>query len=237
MRVSIMQPYFFPYLGYFSLIKHTDMFILLDSVQFIRHGWIERNRILKQDEGWLYIKVPIIKERGHETIIKDIIIDNKQNWKEKIISQMQPYKKIAPNYHMVIDLLNNIFLKEYDKLTYLNKEILETICNFLGIENNILVFSDMNLKIIDPMAPDEWALNICKALGNVDEYWNPSGGNSFFNREKYKEAGIKLKFQQIGLNPYPQKRKTFESGLSILDVLMFNSNDKINRMLNAYYLK
>ncbi len=105
MKVGIMQPYFFSYLGYFSLIKHSDRFILLDTVQFIRHGWIERNRVLKQNEGWFYIQVPLFKsERG--TLIKDIRINNNINWKNKILSQLQIYKKIAPNYFQVIKLLN-----------------------------------------------------------------------------------------------------------------------------------
>lgn len=237
MKVAIMQPYFFPYLGYFSLIKHTDRFILLDTVQFIRHGWIERNRILKQDDGWIYIKVPIIKEHGQNTLIKDLKIDNNQNWKHKIISQIQPYKKIAPSYQRVLNLLNNLFKEEYEDITHLNKTSLEMTCKLIGIEKNIEVFSEMDLKIEDPRAPDEWALNICKALGNVHEYWNPPGGDTFFNREKYAEAGIELKFQQIVLNPYSQKRTAFVPGLSILDVMMFNHNDDINKMLDTYYLK
>ena len=75
MRLGIMQPYFFPYLGYFSLIKHADLFILFDTPQFIRHGWIERNRILKPDVGWMYVSVLLIKHEL-QTPIKDVKIDN-----------------------------------------------------------------------------------------------------------------------------------------------------------------
>ena len=96
MRLGIMQPYFMPYLGYFSLIKNTDEFILFDTVQFIRHGWIERNRILKPSGGWQYFQVPIIKENGRETVIKNVRINNSENWKSKILAQLQHYKKKAP---------------------------------------------------------------------------------------------------------------------------------------------
>ncbi len=92
MKVAIMQPYFMPYIGYISLIKHSDVFILFDPVQFIRHGWIERNRILKQNEGWLYIQVPLLKS-GRDTLIQDCLIDNSKDWKNKILSQLQIYKK------------------------------------------------------------------------------------------------------------------------------------------------
>lgn len=236
MKLGIMQPYFFPYLGYISLIKHTDMFILFDTVQFIRHGWIERNRVLKQDEGWLYIQVPLIKEKGRDTLIKDIKIDNKQKWQQKILSQLQPYKKTAPYYKQVIAMLTELFNNEFNDLTALNKASLEKICDFLEMKNHIKVFSEMNLEIENANAPDEWALNICKAIDNVDEYWNPPGGQSFFDKTKYDDAKIKLKFHSVELQEYNQKRKNFEPGLSIIDVLMFNSVSEIHNMLDNYTL-
>ena len=101
-----MQPYFMPYIGYYSLIKHTDEFILFDPVQFIRHGWIERNRILKQGGGWQYIQVPLIKDNGRDTLIKDVRINNSEPWKQKMLAQLQHYKKKAPYYFKVIKMLN-----------------------------------------------------------------------------------------------------------------------------------
>jgi hypothetical protein len=120
MKVAIMQPYFMPYIGYISLIKHTDRFILFDKVQFIRHGWIERNRILKQNQGWLYIQVPL-KKFSRETSIHNIVINNTQDWKNKIKSQLQVYKKSAPYYYKVIKLVDEIFIFEYDSIVVLNK--------------------------------------------------------------------------------------------------------------------
>jgi len=235
MKLGIMQPYFFPYIGYFSLIKHTDEFILLDTVQFIRHGWIERNRILKPSDGWQYIMVPL-KKHSRETLIKNIEINNEQQWKEKILAQLQHYKKQAPYFSNVIDILNEIFSKEYATIVDLNLASLKTVCNYLGINTPIQVFSLMNIDIEPANAPDEWALNICKALGNVDEYWNPPGGQSFFDRKKYENAGINLKFHSAILTDYDQKRNVFEPGLSILDVMMFNSIEEINKMLDNYEL-
>lgn len=236
MKVAIMQPYFFPYLGYFCLIKNTDLFILLDNVQFIRHGWIERNRILNQKEGWIYIQIPILKKNGRDTIIKEILIDNSQSWKQKILSQLMVYKKISPNYDSVIDLMRSLFSAEYTDITSINKAALELVCDYLEIKGPIPVFSQMNIAIERPTAPDEWALNICKALGNVDEYWNLPGGLSFFDKSKYHNAGLKLEFIEPKLLPYEQKRPRFEPGLSIIDVLMFNSKDVVSEMLEKYEL-
>jgi len=235
MNISIMQPYFFPYLGYFSLIKHTNEFIIFDPVQFIRHGWIERNRILKPAEGWQYIQVPLQKHsRG--TLIKDISINNNNDWGNMIISQLQHYKKAAPYFKIVVDMLKDVFSNEYVSIVDLNLKSIQVVCEYLEIKKTIVVFSNMNLAIEHVNAPDEWALNICKALGNVDEYWNPPGGMSFFDRSKYESNQIKLKFQKICLMEYNQKRANFESALSIIDVMMFNPPKKINQMLDKYEL-
>ena len=237
MRIAIMQPYFFPYAGYFSLIKHTDKFILLDDVQYIRHGWIERNRILNHNQGWIYIKVPLVKEDGRITIIKKLKINNDQEWKQKIISQLITYKKKAPYYKQVTGLINEVFNKDFDEIVSLNKFSLESVCVYLGLEHDIEVFSKMNLSIEKPEAPDEWALNICKAIGDVKEYWNPTGGQSFFDKNKYENAGIVLKFHKINLLPYDQFKAGFEPGLSIIDLMMFNPPQVINQMLDNYELE
>ena len=94
----------------------------------------------------------------------------------------------------------------------------------------------MNL-LIDPVnSPDEWALNICKALGNVKEYWNPEGGVEFFDTTKYEQSDIKINFLKIDLLRYTQKRREFEPGLSIIDAMMFNNPLKIKDMLDNYKL-
>ena len=82
MKIAIMQPYFMPYIGYISLIKHTDRFILFDTAQFIRHGWIERNRILKPETGWQYVQVPLLKF-SRDIAIKDVLINNSELWQTK----------------------------------------------------------------------------------------------------------------------------------------------------------
>ena len=207
MRLGIMQPYFFPYLGYISLIKHTDEFILFDTPQFIRHGWIERNRILKPGGGWQYIAVPLVKH-GQKT----------------------------PYYSQVIALLQEVLEPEYTDIVSLNKAALEKVCSYLGIDTPITVFSKMDLQIDEVNAPDEWALNICKAIDGADEYWNPPGGKVFFDVSKYEREGITIRFQKMNLREYRQGKNTFEEGLSIIDVMMYNSVQKINEMLDDFEL-
>lgn len=230
-----MQPYFLPYLGYISLIKHTDKFILFDTVKYIKRGWIERNRILKPEEGWQYIKIPLVKF-SRDTIIKDVNINNTEDWKSKILSQLVHYKKTARYYEKTISFLKEIFENDFNDMVSVNKFVLESVNRYLGFEKKIEIFSDMNLNIEEVNAPDEWALNICKALGNVAEYWNPPGGKSFFDRSKYDKENISLRFHSIEITEYEQKRHIFEPGLSVIDTMMFNSAEEINKMLDKYVL-
>lgn len=233
--VAIMQPYFFPYAGYFSLIKHTERFILFDPVQFIRHGWIDRNRVLKQGDGWIYVRAPLLPH-GSDATIDAVQVDNGQPWRDKLLAQIVPYKRAAPFYWPVRKLVAEAIAGDHPSITALNKAILDAVCAHLGIVRTIEVFSEMGLSIDQPTAPDEWALNICRALGDVDAYWNPPGGQEFFDRGKYEAAGINLKFQTLETPVYDQRRAEFTPHLSIIDTLMFNAPDEVNAMLDRYTL-
>ncbi len=233
MKLGIMQPYFFPYIGYFQLINCVDEFILLDTVQFIRHGWIERNRILKQDRGWLYVKVPL-KKHSRKILIKNIEI-KEENWQAKIFAQLKHYKKRAPFYNNVIRLLIQIFDNNCLTITQLNFLALKSVCSYLKIETPIHIFSKMSIEIDEVTDSGEWALNISKAM-NADTYINPIGGKEIFDKRKFKSNNITLRFLESNEIKYNQKREPFESWLSIIDVMMFNSPDEINKLLNEYRL-
>ena len=229
MRLGIMQPYFFPYLGYFSLIQNTDMWIVFDEVQFIRHGWIERNRILKPVEGWQYLSVPIEKH-SRETPIKNIKIRNSEDWKGRMLRQLEHYKKKAPYYSEVTDFLNRVFESNFEGISALNVHLLIETCNYLQVAFNYQIYSEMDLTIDLVKGPGDWALNISKSL-NATEYINPIGGVEIFNKEAFESANIKLKFLKMNLVSYVQGAREFELGLSIIDVMMFNCPETIREML------
>lgn len=230
MKVAIMQPYFMPYLGYIALINHVDDFILFDTPQFIRHGWIERNKLLKLDGDTMYVKVPLVKH-AQDTAIKDVCINNELKWQSKIISQLDHYKKRAPYYKNVITLFHEIFDEEYSSIVRLNMKSLQVLCNYIGITTPISIWSEMQVAIDEVKAPDEWALHICKAL-KYDAYVNLPGGRSFFDAQKYEKKGVLLSFLEYQPTQYSQFSNAFVPFLSIIDVLMFNSVESINKMLN-----
>jgi hypothetical protein len=219
MNLAIMQPYFFPYLGYFSLIAYADRFVLFDTPQFIRHGWIERNRILKPESGWQYVKVPLVKvHRG--TPIREVRLRD-EAWRERILRQLDHYRKAAPFFSAASNLVQRALDIDTTSIAELDRHALQVVCDHLAIETRISLFSEMELVTEAAHAPDEWALVISKAMGAL-QYVNPPGGRSFFNPEKYRAAGIELRFLETRLTPYDQRRSIFEPGLSIIDVLMWN---------------
>lgn len=233
MRLALMQPYFFPYIGYFSLIKQVDLYVVFDTVQYISRGWMDRNRILKPGGGWQYFSVPT--QKHHQTApMREVKIAAQIDWQNRILGQLEHYKKSAPYYAQVIGLLKELFEEKNETVCDLNIALLHKICSYLSIETKVSLLSEMNLTMEKPGAPDEWGLNVCKAVSGTTEYWNAPGGASFYDREKYEHAGIQIKFPRMILEEYPQKGGPFEPGLSILDVMMFNSVEKINEMMEKY---
>lgn len=230
MKLGIMQPYFFPYLGYYSLIKHTDRFILFDDVQFIRHGWIERNRILKPAEGWQYLAVPLEKF-AFGTRIADVRIRHAEDWRGKLLRQLEHYRKKSPYYAQAIEVVGKAIGIDTDSITELNRNILVETCDYIGIRLQVDVFSKMGLAIDPVTHAGEWALNITRALGGT-EYVNPTGGIDIFRPEQFAAAGIGLTFLGNKLTPYSQRRAVFEPGLSIIDAMMFRDPMQIRELLD-----
>ena len=231
MKLGIMQPYFFPYLGYFSLINETDKWIVFDTVQYIEHGWVNRNRIIHATKPEsTYITIPL-QMHSQKTCIKDITISQNEQYIEKILGQIKTsYKRRAPYFKEIYGLVENCLDAEKNSLVDLNVYSLRKVCDYLSIDFDYQIFSKMDLAIKPVNDAGEWALNISEAM-NADEYINPPGGKGLFDGEKFAKANIKLKFIENNLPTYNQKKSAFISGLSILDVMMFNSPEETVRMI------
>ncbi|OBW58410.1 hypothetical protein A9986_05575 [Solibacillus silvestris] len=232
MKLVLMQPYFFPYIGYFQLMNLCDEFIAFDTVQYIKKGWINRNRILHPEGNPTYVNVPIKKFKSN-TLIKDILIDNTVDWKQTIINRLQQYYKTAPYKEEVLTFIENCLNGEFSHLSELNVHLLQETCNYLNINCRINSLSKCHFEYEKAAASDEWGLNICKAL-NAKTYINAPGGIVFFDKNKYWKENIDIKFINPTFNRYSQNSEAFISGLSILDVMMFNSVEDIQKMLLSY---
>jgi WbqC-like protein family len=232
MVLGVMQPYFFPYLGYCDLINYSYRWVVFDAIQYIRHGWINRNRILHPKKGWQYITVPL-KKHGRDVLIKDVEISEETDWRGRIIGQLQHYKKEAPHFEQTIELVEESLSADERFLSRMNASILDKVCEFIGIPFKYEYFSEMDLKLGAVDGPGDWALRISEAMG-AKEYVNPQGGEGIFDRAKFEKARIKLTIRNMPLIEYECNGYEFVPGLSIIDVLMWNSPDKVRGYLESY---
>lgn len=232
MKIVLMQPYFFPYIGYFTLIKHADVFVVFDIAQYIRRGWVHRNRILGFNGEPVYVNAQVVKA-PQNTSINQIKLHNTDAWKQKILKKMEVYKNIAPNYQEVYQLVEECLNGPSSSLAELNVQSLIAVSDFLDLPHNIVQLSEMKIELTDIFEPDDWGLRVSQYYG-AHTYINAPGGQEFYNREKYAHNGIEMLFYRTKLAPYNQKMPVFHAGLSIIDVLMFNTKEEIHQMMNDF---
>lgn len=221
MNVGIMQPYLFPYLGYYQLMAVVDHWVFFDDIQFVNRGWINRNRILHPDPAkeWQYFTLPL-KGKSRFDKISDIEIDC-NSWRCALKGKLSSYKKSAPFYRETIEVLDYCISSESN---YLGKFVISTLKNMarmLEIDTIFHIQSDMKLELQSIEHPGQWALEISRNLG-ASRYINPIGGRSLFKSEEFRNAGIELCFYNAGDVYYCQGSRSFTANLSILDFLMWN---------------
>lgn len=241
MRLGMMQPYFFPYVGYFSLIHATDSWVVFDTAQYMRRAWVNRNRVLCDgSEPWKYVRIPVVHV-PRETSILETHIDQSQGWSESLIAQLQVYRlRRAPNYSTIVDwlqaCLNEAAAECSDRLSDWLVHLLQATCLYIELPFHYQLFSQMALTLPSEMSPGDWALEVSKATGAAT-YVNAPGGQDLFCQKDFDTAGIRLQILQPQLTPYHQGRSEFIPGLSILDLLMWNSPAEVRQLVAAYSLE
>lgn len=231
MKLGIMQPYFFPYLGYFDLINCTDRWIVFDTAQYIRHGWVNRNRILHPNKGWQYIIAPL-KKHSQTIAINEVEVAADVQWRQRILGQIQHYKRHAPYFHQTRALIEDCLENDEISLARLNTAILEKVCRHLGVNFTYDFFSNMKLNLGTILGPGDWALQISEAVG-ASEYVNPPGGVDIFEPSKFEAAGIKLTLRNLPPLEYTCRGYEFTPHLSVVDLLMWNAPETIKRHLDV----
>jgi len=226
MRVGIMQPYFFPYLGHFGLIDSVDDWIIFDVTQYTPKTWMNRNRILHPKESWQYVTVPLanssISIKTHETRILDI-----DKTKQSIIGKISHYKRHAPYFYKVNEIVSNTFDNTEDgSLVSLNINALQAVCDYLGIPFHYRKATELGISYPDSMAPGDWAPLISSEIG-ASEYVNPSGGKAIFDKSVFEKKHVDLSFAEFAEFKYDTGPYEYQPHLSILDVMMWNSTETI----------
>lgn len=238
----MMQPYFFPYVGYFSLIHATDCWVVFDTAQYRRRAWVNRNRMLSDNkEGWSYIRIPVT-HAPRETRICDIRIDGTQTWIDQLIDQLQIYRqRRAPFYSDVIDWLQTTLHKVRDingsgDFSRTLTTLLQETCRHIKLSFPCQIFSQLNLPLPAKLSAGEWALEVARLL-KARTYINAPGGRELFSSQQFAEPGIELQILEPRLTTYHQGRSEFIPGLSILDLLMWNSPAETLELVTHYDLE
>lgn len=233
-KVAIMQPYLFPYMGYFQLIQAADFFVQFDDVNFQKKGWINRNQILLNGKPHKFV-LPLVKASQNK-LIQELDISDGSNSKLKLLAKIESAYRKAPQIESVLPVLSKIILYPANNLCdYLDNSI-QQLCSFIGIATKILRSSELPETYIEDNA-EERLINITKSL-NGNTYVNASGALALglYSTDNFNRAGIDLRFIQPGNIAYDQRSSEFVANLSIIDVLMFNTPEQVSTHLQNYSL-
>ncbi len=232
-RIAIMQPYLFPYLGYYQLLHLVDNFILLDDVNFIKRGWINRNRILINGKAHMFSLS--LHKASQFSKINSLRLADYPRWRSRFFKTLSHAYARAPEYERSLEMLNRALPQ---KATWLN-ELLQTslgvVCDYMGITTPMESITDQpratNLKGADRI------LSICREIGTMEYINLPGAGKDLYKAATFAESGINLRFLQSDPIIYRQFDGPFIPMLSILDVIMFNKANEQRILLQAFSFK
>lgn len=232
MRIGIMQPYFFPYLGHFALIKHVDAWVVFDTAQFRPRSYMVRNAIPKPNGGTQRVGISVDKGSIHQSVGQTYLKSPEKD-KVSLLGSLSHYKGKTRNYEQVSQLVSRCFDGAgATSLAEFNYQSLRETAEFLGITVDWLFASDIDIDHARVQGPGDWAPLIAEALG-ATSYLNPIGGRHLFNAETFQTLGIELRFLEFIEQPYQPKGCSYVPNMSILDPLMWLSADEIRDMLDS----
>lgn len=228
MKVAVMQPYFFAYIGYWQLINAVDVFVIYDDVNFIKKGYINRNNILFNNKPYR-ITLELLGASQNKLINEIYLGDNRPNIL-KIIKQS--YSK-APYFRDVYSLLEKILIDEEKNLGLFLEKLIKNVSSYIGIDTRFIRSSELDKD--NNLRGQDKILQICQLL-DADVYINAIGGKELYDKQSFFDKSISLNFIESEIVEYPQFGNEFCAYLSIVDVLMFNSVSDIKEVLNNYKL-
>ena len=212
MIVSVHQPHYLPWTGYFDKIDCADTFVLLDTVQYEIRGWQNRN-VIKTANGQQWLTVPVNHE--FDSPIQDVIIDNSRRWSQKHMNALTINYSKAPSFSDYTGYFKNLYSRTWDYLSNLNTEMISFFVGELGIETTIIKASTLGVLSDEPN--DRIARIVAEVGGDV--YLSGSGAREYFREEPFRNAGIHVVFQKFETVPYSQLYGAFIPGMSIIDPL------------------
>ncbi|MBU1666964.1 WbqC family protein [bacterium] len=228
MIVGSNQPYLFPYIGYWQLMNFADVYVISDSMQYIKKGYVNRNSILIDGKKHLFT-LEALGVHG-DTLINEVQVGN--NRKKIARSIYNAYIK-APYFKEVYPMIKEVlFYEEKNLARYIGNSI-QKIAAYLEMDTKFIYLSELQGET--SLTAQERTIDINKRL-NANHYVNAIGGQELYNKDDFLNENIKLSFLKTEDIEYKQFKNEFVPCLSIIDIMMFNSKEKIQEMLKAYTL-
>lgn len=231
MKIAIMQPYFFPYIGYFQLIKAVDLFVFYNDVNFIKRGWIHRNRILLNQKDLLFT-IPCAEVSQNKRICDTRTAFDGASKKKLMSSIMHSYKR-APHFEAVYTCIESVIERDFEFVDELAMESVRVFCDFLSIPARLMASKDQYAN--EGLKKADRLIDICRQE-NAMNYINAIGGQEIYTKDYFAEYGVALQFLSPRQVSYKQFDHQFVPWLSMIDVLMFNTTEETHRLLDEYDL-
>ena len=226
-----MQPYFLPYIGYFQLMNAVDEFVVYDNIEYTKKGWINRNRILVGGKD-VYITLPLKKDSDFLDVRDRVLAESWPIEKNKILNRVSAAYRKAAYFNSVFPVFEECILFEERNLFTFILNSLHQVMAYLKIKTPVIISS--SILIDHELKAEKKVMAICKAR-KADSYINPIGGIQLYRQDRFKEQGLDLHFLKTSEFHYRQFEDDFVPFLSILDVMMFNSQEEIRAYLDSFY--
>ena len=225
MRVCIHQPDFIPWLGFFDRLVQSDVFIILDDVQFIRRGWQNRDKI-KTTKGAEWLTLPVEKKSRYDQKIIDVVLQQEpSSWREKHIKTIKSAYGRAPYFSQIMPEIESIYHRPHKLLSEFNFDFIKYLCAKLCIDIDIYFSSELEAN----GKSSERLSNLTKAIGG-SVYLTGLGSKDYLDEDIFLDAGIRVEWQNFIQPIYPQLHGEFIPGLSAIDALM-NCGDLTSSLL------
>lgn len=234
MRLAIMQPYFFPYIGYFQLMHAVDQFVCFDDVNYISQGWINRNRILADGEGVLF-SLPLKKASQNRLICEIEISGEYEKWRDKFLKSLQHQYVKAPNYSQAMAVIEDILSNREKGLAAYLFSSLEKLSEYLGLPCRLSRSATDSLINSRELRGEERIIHMAQTLG-ARHYINAGGGMELYNSQNFAKHGLELTFLKSREVKYRQFGDHFVPWLSIIDVMMFCKHSETASILGEHDL-
>ena len=231
MKIAIMQPYFYPYIGYFQLMNVADVFVVYDDIQYVKQSWINRNRILINSEP-SYISVPLKKDSDYLDVRERSLAPTWEKDRSKLIQRLKGAYSKAPYFKEVFEVLTRAIMSDESNLFKFLFANLLAVKDHLNIATKLVVSSE--LGDFKSLQSQDKVMAICKELG-ASQYINPIGGVDLYDKIDFSQNGMELCFLKSRPFEYAQYGGAFQAWLSIIDVMMFCGEDKTSDLINSEF--